>query len=314
MQGAVDDRRHSMLSRARPISQTAIDAFAHARSAAPLLGPDSYGRVGVLEVEAKSALTLCRMPGEPWSLNPYTGCSHDCAYCYVPDVAHVERPRWGSYVVVKRNLPAVLAHEVRRKEPRPVLLSSATDPYQPAEADHLVTRRSLEVLARADWPVHVLTRSPLVKRDLGLFRRFTDLGVTLSVPTIDDDARRLVEPSAPPIEGRLRTLRRLADEGFAPAANLMPTYPPTNGLTADDVAATFADAGVASVAGGAWRYLPSFEAEMRRRLGDDEAAEQFLARIRDEAAQLRWFRALEGAFARRKVPFHAWYKRNYDGR
>lgn len=300
---AADDSRHSVLSRARPLAQSALHAFVHeaGERAGALLPPSEYGRFDVREVDAKSALTRCRMPGEPWSLNPYVGCSHDCAYCYVPDVAHLERPKWGSYVVAKRNLPALLAREVRHKERRDVFLSSATDPYQPIEHEHRLTRASLEILQRVDWPVRVLTRNPLVRRDVDLLATFTDASVGMSVPTLDDDARRLIEPGAPPIEGRLRTLRALADAGLRPFANLAPTYPLTAGVKPDDVARAFRDAGVTTVYASYWRYLPTVMPVLRARLAGTEHEADFARAVEDPAYFDRLFVALRGAFRRAGV-------------
>lgn len=300
MSTSPDDARHSVLSKARPLSQAGLDAFL--RADAPLLPRSEFGTYEVREVDVKTALTKCAMPGEPWSLNPYTGCSHDCGYCYVPDVAHVERKRWGSYVLVKRNLPTVLARELKEKEPRDVFLSSATDPYQPAEAAHRITRRSLEALLRADWPLLVLTRSALVRRDFDLLSRFSDVEIGLSVPTLDDAVRRAIEPGAPPIAGRLATLRDLADAGFAPFANLMPTYPLTGGVKPADVAEAFRAAGVCVVHAGRWRYLSSVLPVLAERLPPDRYRE-FAAAVLDDGYWDRLFRALAGAFRRAGVAF-----------
>lgn len=303
---AADDARHSVLSKARALSQSSLEAFLEQRAAlsgaaSALLPPSEYGRYDVREVDVKSALTKCAMPGEPWSLNPYTGCSHDCAYCYVPDVAHVERKKWGSYVIVKRNLPTVLSHELSRKERRPVLMSSATDPYQPAESRHLVTRRCLEQLRRVDWPLSVLTRSPLVRRDFGLLAQFSELDIGMSVPTLDDEARRIVEPGAPPIEGRLRTLRAMADEGFAPFVNLAPLFPLT-GQKPAEVAAAFAEAGVRVACASAWRYLGSVLPHLRERT-DGTVYEHFARAVKDPRYYDRLFRQLRVAFREAGVEF-----------
>lgn len=302
---AADDSRHSLLSRARSISQSSLEAFlgGESRRLQGLLPPSEFGRYEVREVDVKSALTKCAMAGEPWSLNPYMGCSHDCAYCYVPDVAHVERARWGSYVVVKRNLPTLLAHELRHKERRPVFLSSATDPYQPAEGTHLVTRRCLEVLQRADWPLRVLTRNPLVRRDVDLLKAFRDVGVGMSVPTLDDEMRRAVEPGAPSIEGRLRTLRALADEGLAPSANLSPTYPLSGGVKPADVAEAFRDAGVAKVYASPWRYLKGILPVLRERV-PEEHRETLVRAVQDPRYYDRLFRQLRAAFRAAGVELH----------
>lgn len=298
MRLAVDDARHSVLSKARPLQQQSLDMLPLPRA--------EYGSYEVREVEVKSALTKCAMPGEPWTINPYTGCSHDCAYCYVPDVAHVERPRWGSYVLVKRNLPTILAREVQRKEKRSVFFSSATDCYQPVEATHLVTQRSLEILLRHDWPVAVLTRNPLVKRDAALLRKFSRVSVGMSVPTLDDEARRLIEPGAPTIEARLRTLRFLADEGLETFANIMPAYPLTGGYSPDDVANAFREAGVKRVCAGSFRYLDSLLPFVRKRL-EGSGLESITETIQSPGYYARMLRSLERAFERARVPLDVWH-------
>jgi DNA repair photolyase len=294
-----DDARHGVLARTRPVGQRELDAFLPGRQRAPR--PRGNRRFTVVEVEARSALTVCRMGEEPWSLNPFMGCSHDCVYCYVPDVAHVERARWGSYVALKRNLPNLLAKELKRKEPRPVFLSSATDPYQPVEAAARITRRCLELLLQAGWPVRILTRNPLILRDLDILTRFDDIEVGMSVPTLDEAARRIVEPGAPPVAARLRALRALADAGLRPTANLAPCYPLSGGVRPDDVARSFQQAGVCSVYWAPWRYLPGVRPALAARvLGS--AYEIFSNAIEDEGYMDRLYRSLHGAFRRAGVP------------
>ncbi len=293
-----DDRRHSLYAKAHPVRQPALDRFWHGAGDGSL--PHQYGQARVLEVDVKTALTPCGLPGTPWSLNPYLGCSHACAYCYVPDVAHLERPRWGTYTVVKRNLPRVLAVELRRKELRDVFLSSATDPYQPAEGANRITRRCLEQLVRADWPLMVLTRSPLVTRDMDLLARFSDVSVGLSVPTFDEGLRRAIEPGAPPIAARLTALKRLADAGFDTFANLLPAYPLTPDVSPADVARAFAEADVGTVHAGPWRYLEGVLPALRARL-PSAVRDAFLDAIQDPTYYRRLFRTLDVAFRREGV-------------
>lgn len=198
----------------------------------------------VREVHVREALRRDPLPGLPYSLNPYVGCYHGCAFCYSPRLLQVDRAEWGHSVVVKRNLATVLAREVRRLPPGLVAISTATDPYQFVEGQYRVTRHGLEVLLRAQWPVSILTRSPLVLRDLDLFPQFEEVEVGLSVPTLDDRARRRLEPWAPPIPARLRALRTLADAGLPTMVGFAPAYPPTGGWTAARMAQTFAGLGV----------------------------------------------------------------------
>jgi DNA repair photolyase len=193
-----------------------------------------------------------------------------------------------------------------KRERKDVFLSSATDPYQPVEAEHQITRRCLEVLARKDWPLGVLTRNPLVRRDTLLLKRFTEVSVGMSVPTLDEEARRLIEPGAPPIEGRLRTLRQLADEGLATYANLMPAFPLTGGHSPDDVARAFRDAGVRAVHAGAWRYLDTVVPVLQKRLAGT-SREDIVRTVQEPGYYARMLRSLERAFARVRVPLHVVY-------
>lgn len=218
----------------------------------------------VREVSARTALQRCGHPAIPWSLNPYQGCAHACTFCYVPSVIHVERSEWGRYVLVKRNAPSLLAREVRSQPRALVALSTATDPYQAVEARCMVTRRCLEVLARARWPVSVLSRSPLLLRDIDVFHAFDEFEVGMSVPTLDDDARRWMEPGAPSIDARLRCLRALAEEGFRTFISLAPCYPLTGGVTAASFAEALAVARVERVFIGAYRHYGDGWEHMRR--------------------------------------------------
>jgi len=305
MVSARDDAEHSLVSKAHPLGQTNVEAFvdhAHDRRDRPRPPRSTFGTYEVKELEVDSALTDCDLPSRCWSLNPYTGCSHDCTYCYVPDVAHLERDRWGSYVLVKTNLPRKLERELKRKPRRQVFCSSATDPYQPAEDRHEITRRCLELLAREDWPVRILTRSPLIQRDLDLLTELSEVSVGISIPTIDDEAREIVEPAAPPIEGRLATVRALDEAGLDPFVNLAPAYPLTDGTRPDEVAQRFADAGASVVFAGRWRYLEDFLDRLHERVADTQL-EAFVRAVQDEDYYERLFASLEGAFRRAGIPF-----------
>src|SRR2546422_4591979 len=190
----------------------------------------------IREVTVDHALRKDPLPDVDYSFNPYVGCYHGCAFCYVPRLLHTERQEWGTSVVVKRNAATVLAREVRKLPRGVVMISTATDPYQFVEGRYRITRHALEVLLRAGWPVSILSRSALMLRDRDLFMRFQEIEVGMSVPTLDDDARALLEPSAPPIESRLRCLRQLADSGLATFVSFSPAYPPTGGWTAEGLA------------------------------------------------------------------------------
>jgi len=126
----------------------------------------------IRETTVRQALRADPLPWLDYSFNPYVGCYHGCLFCYVPRLLQIDRSEWGASVVVKRNAASVLAREIRKVPKGLVAISTATDPYQFVEGKYRITRHALEVLLRAQWPVSVLSRSPLMLRDLDLFRRF----------------------------------------------------------------------------------------------------------------------------------------------
>ena len=182
----------------------------------------------IREIEVKGALTPSRIPGIDYSLNPYLGCAFGCSYCYADFMrkysGHAEP--WGGFVDAKINIVDRLERELGRKKPGHVSLSLVTDPYQPAERRFGLTRRCLERLRDAPaFTVSVLTRSPLVVRDLELFRTMPSVEVGLTITTDDDRIRAAMEPRAPAIALRVAALRRLRDAGIRTYAFLGPLLP-----------------------------------------------------------------------------------------
>src|SRR5688572_19402904 len=191
---------------------------------------------GVEYREEGCRTALNRVQGMPfrWSLNPYTGCVHRCTFCYVRGFERrADRPsddRYGRSIRVKTNIVEVLEHELRR--PRwarePVALGTATDPYQPAEGRYRLTRGCLAVLSRAWTPFSVVTRGPLIVRDLDLLQeaaRRVSVTVHVSIPTLDRDLWRRTEPGTAPPQQRMRLVRRLVDAGLHAEVGLAPLLP-----------------------------------------------------------------------------------------
>src|SRR3989475_134933 len=234
----------------------------------------------IREVTVDHALRPDPLPDVDYSFNPYVGCYHACTFCYVPRLLQLERTAWGTSVTVKRNAPSVLAREIRKLPKGLVMISTATDPYQFVEGKYRIARHALEVLLRAQWPVSVLSRAPLMIRDLDLFTQFSEIEVGMSVPTLDDAARALLEPWAPPIDARLRCLRALADAGLTTFVGFAPAYPPTGGWNPGRIAEVFAEAGVKKM------FTRSLDARwgvaeaMAKRLDESDLAVD-LARIGD---------------------------------
>lgn len=166
-----------------------------------------------------------------YTLNPYRGCAFGCSYCYAKGFTHdaVLESTWGEWVRPKQNAPELLSREAARLALARVFVSSATDPYQPAERKHRLTRACLQVmLSMLPGPelIHIHTRSPHVLDDLELLLAFGDrLEVALSITTDDEEVRRIFEPHAPSIPRRLETLRALTEAGVQSRASVTPVLP-----------------------------------------------------------------------------------------
>lgn len=192
-------------------------------------------RLEVFEEEARRVLTENKSPDLPFrfSLNPYRGCVHACAYCYArPTHQYLGFGAGTDFdrkIVVKVNAPEALLREVSRPSFRRdvVALSGNTDCYQPLEAGYRLTRRCLEVLEGHDVPVGVITKSALVARDADVLARMRAV-VTLSVPFADDDAARRIEPWAARPSRRLEALRRLSEAGVETGVAIAPIIPGLN--------------------------------------------------------------------------------------
>jgi len=264
--------------------------------------PSPRASFEIRETHVTSALRRDPLPWIDYSFNPYVGCYHGCTFCYVPRLLQTDRSEWGSSVVVKRNAATVLAREIRKLPRGLVAISTATDPYQFVEGKYRITRHALEVLLRGGWPVSVLSRSPLMLRDLDLFTQFTNIEVGMSVPTLDDRARALLEPWAPPIEARLRCLRILADSGLTTFAGFAPAYPPTGGWTPDGIAHAFADAGVSKIFTRSLDARWGVREAMLARL-DESDLKQELVRFNDPATMGPFMERLATACRSRGVEF-----------
>lgn len=209
----------------------------------------------VREVSCTTALSPTSLPGLDYALNPYRGCSIGCVYCYAPSVLREDRA-WGRFVDVKRNIPAVLAKELRRKKRGVVGIGTVTDGYQPLEARYRTTRYCLEQLVRFDFPVSVQTKSSLVLQDLALLKRLTEVEVGVTVTTLDETARRRFEPFSSPSERRIATLRALNAAGLRTWAFIGPILPVTTESTLERLLRSIRESGTRHVMFDRLRFRP----------------------------------------------------------
>jgi len=184
-------------------------------------------RALIKEITVRQVLTDTGISGERYCINPYVGCIHRCVYCYATFMkrftGHAEP--WGLFADVKINAPDVLMRQLRRAEKGGIIMSSVTDPYQPIELRYEITRRCLEVLTSFQFPLDILTKSPLVLRDKEIILRMKDVSVGLTITTNDDRIRRLFEPGAPPIDARIDALRLLHNAGIKTYVFIGPVLP-----------------------------------------------------------------------------------------
>jgi len=180
------------------------------------------------------------LAGYTHTLNPYAGCAFGCSYCYVrrlPVGLFADRP-WGEWVDVKRIDGEAFRREwsrVRKRGGISVFMGSATDPYQPVEARHGMTRVLLETMAESPPDFLLLqTRSPLVVRDMDLLSRFgSRVRVSLTIETDLESVRRRFTPKAPPIAARWRALSELLNAGIDAQIAVSPLLPHSEPFAAD---------------------------------------------------------------------------------
>lgn len=186
------------------------------------------------EEPCTTALTSVKNMRFGWSLNPYMGCAHRCTFCYVRGFERrADRPydeRYGTSIRVKTNIAEILQAELRRRswKREQVTIGAATDPYQPAEGRYRLTRRCIEVLSASRTPLQIITRGPLIVRDIDVLTEASKrvaVSVNFSVPTLDQEVWRKTEPgTAPPLQ-RIRALKLLVEAGIRAGVAIAPILP-----------------------------------------------------------------------------------------
>jgi DNA repair photolyase len=215
-------------------------------------------RATYMEDTCKSALNrvpdAARVPFR-WTVNPYRGCTHSCHYCFARafhtylDLGVGED--FSSKILVKTNVAEVLRRELAspRWTGETIAMGTATDPYQHCEGRYKLTRGVVQALVDFSNPLSMLTKSTMILRDLDVFRELNDVAgvsVSMSVGTLDEEVRRIVEPGTPPGRKRLEILARFSEAGIRTGVLVAPILP---GLTddeehLDEVLAACAEAGV----------------------------------------------------------------------
>jgi DNA repair photolyase len=258
-------------------------------------GEAPVARIEVIEDVSRSILTENASPDVSfrWSANPYRGCSHACAYCFARPYHEYlglgAGTDWERKILVKRDAPRLLAEAFDRPswKGEMVHFSGITDCYQPLERKLLLTRGCLEVAVRYRNPVGVITRSPLVSRDADLLSelaRHNASRVTFSIPILDPELCRKIEPGAPPPSARLRAMRELAEAGVPVGVSVSPMIPGITDRLVPEILQRSREAGAT------WAFMamlrlpgavaPVFVERIRAAL-TPEKAEAVLRRVRE---------------------------------
>ena len=205
--------------------------------------PEDELRTEFIPTHPKTILNKITSPdlGNGYGLNPYQGCEHGCVYCF----ARPTHTYWGysagldfeQKVLYKAAAPALLRKTLLKKNyvPMPIMLSGNTDAYQPAERRFKITRQILEVLQDLRHPVGLITKNSLIVRDLCLLQEMaTDnlVHACLSITTLDEDVRRMLEPRTASIAQRFKAVEVLSTAGIPVTVNIAPVIP---GLTDHEV-------------------------------------------------------------------------------
>jgi len=204
---------------------------------------ESVIRTKIIDIFPKSILSKNDSPDIPfdYSINPYNGCEHGCTYCY----ARNSHEYWGysagldfeQKILVKRNAPALLDEELRKRNHKSqmIVMSGNTDCYQPTEQKLQLTHQCLKVFLKHKHPVGIITKNALILRDIDLLVELNKLNllrVTLSITTLNEGLRQLMEPRTSSIKQRLKALEMLTQRGIPVHVNMAPIIP---GLNSDEI-------------------------------------------------------------------------------
>lgn len=218
---------------------------------------ETVAKTEILEVFPKTIVNPVKSPDlhMAYSMNPYQGCEHGCAYCF----ARPTHEYWGysagvdfeRKILVKKNAPELLEQFFKKRgyKPEPILLSGNTDCYQPIERKLQITRKILQVFLDYRHPVDILTKNALVTRDLDILTQLAEknlVSVSLSIPTINEELRRKLEPRTSSVNTKLQALETLSKNGIPTHVMVAPIIPGLNSMEILNILKVIAEKGAKS--------------------------------------------------------------------
>ncbi|MFA6022603.1 MAG: DUF5131 family protein [Candidatus Pacearchaeota archaeon] len=184
----------------------------------------------IKEIQVKTCLNKSKLTD--YVINPYTGCSHGCKYCYADFIKRFQNipDKWGEFVFAKVNCPELLEKELEKSKPGHIFMSSVCDCYMPEESKFQLTRKILEILSKnKKFDVEILTKSAFVKRDFDLLKKLNaELG--MSINQLDEKIAQILEPMASPPRLRLETLKEAKEKGIITFGFISPVLPGISNL------------------------------------------------------------------------------------
>ncbi|MDQ9172020.1 PA0069 family radical SAM protein [Oxalobacteraceae bacterium R-40] len=254
--GAVTNERSRYEAWRREADGEFIDSQAWSEEAPPKL------KTVVWLQQAKSIIATNASPDIPFdaSINPYQGCEHGCIYCYARPthayLGHSPGLDFETKLYAKENAAALLEKELAKPSyvPKLIVLGANTDPYQPIEREHAISRSILDIMDRHNHPVAITTKSGLITRDIDILSRLAAnqlVRVYISVTSLNNDVSRTLEPRASSPARRLDAIRKLSEAGIPTGVLIAPVIPGITDVELEAIVEAIAAAGAASAA-----YIP----------------------------------------------------------
>jgi DNA repair photolyase len=175
--------------------------------------------------KTKNIITKSKLPDADYVINPYLGCTHACTYCYAEFMKrfiNIDK-EWGTFVVLRSFDEKKMKTNFKKDEN--IIISSVTDPYQPVEKKENQMRKILLQLANTNGNIEIITKSSLVLRDIDLIKKIPNIKIGISMNSLDDKFRKLMEPGASSIEERIKTLKELKKNNIETYCFISPIFP-----------------------------------------------------------------------------------------